>query len=173
MIQARTGLRTTRAGREDRLSHAGSLMSLLLTGEDTSGRLTLVEMVERKGAEPPCHRHTREDEIVYILDGLVSYYSDGEWLHCSAGTCVVLPRGCEHTVSIESEEARLLVILVRAGLEGYYREVGQQQMDGQAIERMVATAARYGMEITGPGLYRGRSMSGQPAEASTKGGRHW
>ena len=60
---------------------------------------------------------------------------------------------------VESDEARLLIFLLPAGLEGCYRELGQLagEPDGgpgkgsDRVERLVATAARYGVEITGPG----------------------
>ncbi len=65
-----------------------------------------------------------------------------------------LPKGSEHTFSVKSEQARLLVMLVPAGLEGYYQELGVptgQPEEEVSVERQVATAARYGVEITGPG----------------------
>jgi hypothetical protein len=82
-----------------------------------------------------------------------------EPLDAPAGSCLRLPRGGEHTCRVETEEARLLVFLLPAGLDGGYRELGQLTVDpdgapGQGsdrVERLVATAARYGVEITGPG----------------------
>ena len=78
----------------------------------------------------------------------------GERLDGPAGTWLFLPRGSEHTFSVESSEARLLVVLAPAGLESSLRESDQpdtQIAEQQKIERLVATAARYGVAITGPG----------------------
>ncbi len=153
MISASTAPTATRAGSHNTMSHLGSQVSLLLTGQQTGDRFALLETLEKKGTEPPCYIHTREDQVVYVLEGLVSYYADGEWLYCPEGTLVHLPKGSEHTFSVKSEQARLLVMLVPAGLEGYYREMGVpvgQPEEEIGIERQVATAARYGVEITGP-----------------------
>ena len=137
----------------------GAMVSVLLAGEETAGRLAVIETRERRGATPPRHIHTREDEVVYVLEGRVRVYMDGRWLDCPAGSCVFLPRDREHTFTVASEEARLLVLLVPAGLEGYYRELGRpaEQGDGPSedrrldVERLVTITARYGVAITGPG----------------------
>ncbi len=78
-----------------------------------------------------------------------------EALDAPAGTCVFLPRGVEHTFRVSSPEARLLALVAPAGLEGYYRELDRPDARASGapeVERLVATAARYGVAITGPGL---------------------
>ena len=124
---------------------------LLVTGADTKGRLALAEIKATRGAEPPRHLHHWEDEIVYVLEGEVTFALNDEHLPRSTGSCVVLPAGHEHAYAIESEEARLLVITVPAGLEDLYRELGGLNGAGRSdVERLVTVAARYGVEITGP-----------------------
>ena len=72
----------------------------------------------------------------------------GERRDCPAGTCALLPRGREHSFSVESDEARLLVILVPAGMEGHYRDRGCRATGD--LERLVTEAAGYGVAIAGP-----------------------
>ena len=114
----------------------------------TPKRGALVASVERRGCEPPLHRHRNEDEIVYVLEGALTFYLDGELRALRAGDCLLLPRGVEHGYRVESEEARLLTVVMPAGLEGYYMEVGGHEAAGD-IERLVAVAARYDIAITG------------------------
>lgn len=122
---------------------------LVVMVEDRGGRLAVVETRERRGQGPPLHAHTREDELIYVLEGEVTFHKGGQLLVCPVGTSVLLLRGCEHTYRVESDEARLLVVLAPAGLEGLYRELGDQ--DGQPdAELLITVAARYGIEITGP-----------------------
>ena len=131
----------------------GSLMKLLVTGERTAGRFMLAEVVERPGCRHPLHMHSREDELIYVLEGEVRVHIDGRWIACQAGEAIFLPRGREHTYAVVSHAARLLVLGVPAGLEGYYRELGQppaRHCVYQDAERMVIVAARYGIDITGP-----------------------
>ena len=121
----------------------------MLIARDTEGQVAVLEVVVRRGEELPFHMHHREDEIVYVLAGELTYYVGQETHHATAGTCVLLPRGCEHTFSVGSESARLLVIFSPGGLEEFYREMDGDGADG-GIERLIAVAARYGVAITGP-----------------------
>ncbi|CAA9566108.1 MAG: hypothetical protein AVDCRST_MAG70-2052 [uncultured Thermomicrobiales bacterium] len=122
---------------------------LLVTGEETQGRFAVIETRERRGQEPPLHAHGREDELVHVLEGEVTFHKDGQRLACPAGTSVLLPAGSEHTYRVESQEARLLVVLAPPGLEGLYSEL---RGDGESpdAERLITASARYGVEIMGP-----------------------
>ena len=151
-------LRVLRGGRENGLEHRDSPVRVLLTAEDTGGRFALVETRERSGAEPPRHLHNYEDEVVIVLEGRVCFYVGGKLLDCPAGSYVYLPRGFEHSFTVESREARLLVMVSPPGLEGYYDELSRRSEDEDAtraggmqdVERLVTIAARYGVAITGP-----------------------
>lgn len=145
-----------RAGRTGgpRAARAGSAAAILVAGAETGGRFALVELRERGGAGPPRHLHAHEDEVVYVLAGRVTVHAGDAALDAPAGTCVLLPRGGEHSYRVESAEARLLVLVAPAGLEGYYAELDRpdaRASGAPAVERLVATAARYGVAITGPG----------------------
>ena len=131
------------------------MVRVLAEGGETGGRIALVETTERRGAGPPLHRHTHQDEWVYVLEGRVTFHIEGERFAGSAGTCAVLPRGREHGYGIDSDEARLLMVLAPAE-SGFETCIGEMirchdgAATGQEIERLVATAARHGVEITGP-----------------------
>lgn len=131
------------------VGYSGNLVDLLLGGRDTGGRVALISSVERSGCEPPLHRHRNEDEIVYVLEGELTFYMDGEPRRLRAGDCLLLPWGVEHGYQVESEAARLLTVVLPSGLEGFYREL-DEDAGAADIERLVTIAARYGIEITGP-----------------------
>ena len=127
----------------------------------TQGRIALYETRERRGEGPPLHRHSRGDELVFVLDGRVTFHLGEERVEGRAGSCVVLPRGGEHGYVVASERARLLIVLAPAedGYDDCLRamnrcasgpEPGPESKTGQEIERLVAMAARHGVEITGP-----------------------
>jgi len=125
--------------------------NLLMVGDQTRGRFALVETIAWNTDETPLHSHSQEDEIVYVVQGDVTFYVDGDRLERTAGSCMLLPKGSEHTYSVESEEARLLVLLMPAGLEGYYQELNEFVGAEQDIDRLITVSARYGVNITGPG----------------------
>lgn len=125
--------------------------TLLVTGEQTQGRFALVETLTRRTEEPPLHSHTQEDELIYVVHGEITVYLDGNRLQCPAGSCVFLPKGSEHTYCIDSEEARLLMLLIPAGLEGYFEELNEFCPADQYIEQLITVSARYGVNLTGSG----------------------
>lgn len=126
-------------------------VNLVMTGDQTEGRFAVVETVVKRTEEPPLHSHTREDELIHVVQGNVIFHLDGNRLECPAGNSVFLPKGSEHTYCIESEEARLLTLLVPAGLEGFYRELDVSVDAEHFIERLITVSARYGVKIMGPG----------------------
>jgi hypothetical protein len=67
---------------------------------------------------------------------------------------IFLPRGVEHTFVVHSLEARVLTLYTPGGFEGCLREMSAPHPAGESatyeIERMIAVAAQYGCEITGP-----------------------
>lgn len=135
-------------------------VTIVAAPEVTDGGIALIELRGRHGAGPPLHRHSREDELIYVLDGRVTFHLAGERFDGGPGAWVFLSRGSEHGYAIESETARLLVVLVPAesGIEECIRALshfatdpaGEVQVPAWDIERLVSTAARYGVEITGP-----------------------
>jgi quercetin dioxygenase-like cupin family protein len=136
-------------------------VTVLAMPDATEARIALLEARERRGAGPPLHRHSREDELVFVLEGRVTFHLGDERIEGVTGSSVVLPRGTEHGYVIESETARLLVAVAPAqpGIEQCMAELSRcpsgsatelEPEAGQDIERIVTTAARFGVEITRP-----------------------
>jgi hypothetical protein len=72
-----------------------------------------------------------------------------------AGSFVLIPRGTVHTFgNAGSTPAKLLVILSPPGFEQYFIEiVGDEEIDTATfIERGMAAAQKYNLEIVGPPL---------------------
>lgn len=158
------GAALLRAGRTDlarSVWYSGYLLTFLVTGEETGGAFSVVEEVGRKGlsAEPPMHVHSREEESFYVLEGRMRFVVGDEQVDAPAGTLVVLPRGIPHRFTLETEHVRMLNMCTPAGFEGFFRELSEPAPsmtlppapDGPPdIERLLRTAAAYGVEILPP-----------------------
>ncbi len=120
----------------------------LVAGSATDNHLALLEIHASAGRGIVRHVHELEDEVVYVLKGELTFQIGEEVLHAREGSCLVLPRGIEHSYVVESERAQLLVAVVPAGLEGILEDV--RQTDRVDVERLITVAARYGITITGP-----------------------
>jgi quercetin dioxygenase-like cupin family protein len=124
------------------------------TKEDTGGAYSLLE-VTVIGDGPPQHIHKAEEEAFYVLEGEVNIQIGDQTIRGMAGSFVLIPRGTVHTFgNAGSTPAKLLVILSPAGFEQYFIEiVGEEEIDTATfIERGMAAAQKYNLEIVGPPL---------------------
>ena len=121
---------------------------MLVAGSATSNQLALLEIHGSAGRGIVRHVHELEDEVVYVLEGELTFHIGEEVHQAREGSCLVLPRGIEHSYVVESGLARLLVAVTPAGLEGLLEEV--TWADQLGVEHLITVAARYGITITGP-----------------------
>jgi quercetin dioxygenase-like cupin family protein len=91
-----------------------------LTTAET-GSVSIVEHVFAPGSLVPPHRHTREDEISYVVDGEIGFRSDGREVSLAAGGYIVKPRGELHSMwNAGPGPARMIEIISPAGFENYF-----------------------------------------------------
>jgi mannose-6-phosphate isomerase-like protein (cupin superfamily) len=102
-----------------------SLMNFLLEGRDSEGRFAVAEYHARQGSELPPHVHTHESEFFYILEGRLLCFVDHRAISIGPGECLFLRKGRPHAFRIESPMVRALVVIEPAGLEGFFRSLGE------------------------------------------------
>lgn len=131
------------------LNVLGDNQFILLTGEDTEGRFTLIENENPPGVGPPLHIHRNEDEVFYVLAGRIEFRIGDERTVADAGTTVLLPRDSTHTWRVVGEEpARALLMLFPAGIEEYFRELSALAREGEPdLEEVLHVSARHGIEF--------------------------
>ena len=82
----------------------GGEARLMMTGERSDGAWWMGRFREDPGFMTQLHYHPKTDEQVYILDGVLSVYSDGKWHELGAGSLGVLPRGKPHAQGNRSDK---------------------------------------------------------------------
>ena len=106
------------------LGVVGDTYTILVTGADTAGRYTLIDMHVPPGGGPPPHRHDFE-EMFTVLDGEVELTFRGEHLVARAGETVNVPANAPHAFTNASgKPARLLCMCAPAGQENFFLAVG-------------------------------------------------
>jgi len=130
-------------------------------GEDTDGRLGIVEITMPAGDEPPLHVHHDHDEIFCVLEGELTLYLPGREQLVRAGEVFVAPRGVPHIYRTGDEGARALVQSTPAGFEAFVEGVSVEA-DGERlpepegpptaeqVARLAEIAAEQGIELIGP-----------------------
>lgn len=139
----------------------GDVYRFLATGDDTNGKYALFEALVGPGGGPPPHVHSREEEGFYILEGEITFTINGERVVATAGMFANMPVGTPHSFKNESNKpAKMLISVAPAGLEKMFMEVGVALAEGattalpptkEEIEKLLAIAPRYGIEIRLPG----------------------
>lgn len=139
-----------------------SLFEHLLEAPETGGQLGVAVVTQPPGIATPLHRHTREAEAFYMLDGTMDYRAGEDTFRLEAGCFMYLPAGLPHAFRIRGDRpARFLALTVPGGLLELYDEVGLPAAelrlpgaDGQTpqveIPKWLEVAPRYGLEVVGP-----------------------
>jgi quercetin dioxygenase-like cupin family protein len=141
----------------------GDTYTVLLSGDDTAGRYTLIDMHVPPGGGPPPHRHDFE-EMFTVLEGEVELSFRGERLVAKAGETVNVPANAPHGFRNASGGAvRLLCLCAPAGQEEFFAEVGvpvasrteppppfDETAQAAFIGKAQALAPQYRTELLGP-----------------------
>ena len=141
---------------------AGPLMTcgvrFMAWGEETGGGFSLVEHpIPPRNMAAPLHRHTREDEYSYVVEGRVGAWADGEVVYGEPGDLIFKPRNQWHTFwNAGDEPARLIEIISPAGFEKMFEEMVDNPIaDGPPPPELLADfEARYGVEFDFEGTDR-------------------
>ncbi|MFO0952110.1 MAG: quercetin 2,3-dioxygenase [Isosphaeraceae bacterium] len=139
----------------------GDRYTVKTSGAETGGAFSLVEALVSPGGGPPPHVHGREDEAFYVLEGQIQFFADGREVLAGPGDWITLAKGSLHCFKNQTDRpARMLVMVTPAGLEQFFLEVGRPVTDSdpefvhptpEDIEKLLAAAPRYGLEIRLPG----------------------
>lgn len=129
-----------------------------LPGDAVDGRLSILEVLATRAAEPPRHIHHREDELWYVLDGQMTFQVGERTLQAPAGAFAFAPKGVAHAFTIDVEPTRVLILASPSGFERFALELGVPATDDEmpagltlpGPEILGPVAARYDIEIVGP-----------------------
>jgi mannose-6-phosphate isomerase-like protein (cupin superfamily) len=97
----------------------------MIDGETSGGGFSLVEHpMSARALAAPLHRHLREDEYSYVLEGRMGALLGDEVLEAGTGVLVHKPRGQWHTFwNAGDEPCRILEIIAPAGFERFFEEL--------------------------------------------------
>jgi quercetin dioxygenase-like cupin family protein len=114
----------TGAGTGEALWVMGDRFTYLVTGSASGGSYFTLLAVVSPNAGPPPHVHRAEDEQFYVLDGELVFSIGDETLPARAGDFVHIPRGTVHAFKSGLVPSRLLVTFSPAGIEDFFRAIG-------------------------------------------------
>jgi mannose-6-phosphate isomerase-like protein (cupin superfamily) len=108
------------------LSVGANTYTILLSGDDTGGRFTLIDMYVPPGGGPPPHRHDFEETFI-VTEGQLDVSFRGVGRSVTAGTTVNVPANAPHHFRNSSgQPARLLCVCAPPGQEEFFAAVGDR-----------------------------------------------
>ncbi len=139
-------------GEEIRLGQI--LVTFFASGEETEGHADVFEVLVPPGARVPiAHHHVEVDEVVYVLEGILTYRVGETPYEVNAGDRVFAPKGVEHHfANLHGSPARFLSILTPAKIgPKFFREVAGLAAAGPPAPALVAEAMlRHGLVPAAP-----------------------
>src|SRR5688500_18037872 len=137
--------------RDTREGFLGSIgVRFMIDGSEAGERFSLVEHpMSARALAAPLHRHTREDEYSYVLEGRMGALLGDDVVEAGPGDLVFKPRNQWHTFwNAGDEPCRILEIISPAGFEHFFRELdalgGALNADPDALAQL---NEKHGLEM--------------------------
>lgn len=123
-------MRSPEAGRGDGARHDfanGNRIEVKVSGEQSEGRITLIEGTHAPHTGPPLHIHDAVDELFYVLEGTYAITCGDTVLATGLGDSVLVPRGTPHRFEPGAAGGRMLLLYIPGGFDRYFTERHQEE----------------------------------------------
>jgi mannose-6-phosphate isomerase-like protein (cupin superfamily) len=134
---------------------AGTRIIVRVQAAQSDGRLGAWESEEPLDVSLPMHVHTREDEQVILLDGILTFWVGDQVHQLVSGDTLALPRGVPHAHRVTSPKARILTVATPGGFERLFTDLGVPALPGTTAPpadtaALADAVGRLGVRIVGP-----------------------
>ena len=153
------GQRTTRVNPSEETIKIGPLgIRFLLTGDDCNDNVSVFEVLVPAGQKlaAPAHKNDAYEEILYGIEGVLTWTVDGTPIEVGPGKALCIPRGAVHRFdNLGSEDVKQLAVISPAIMGPvYFREAAEviNAAAGGPPDRakMLEVFRRHGMTMAVP-----------------------
>lgn len=131
-------------------------IQFLITGDDSNGSACIFEFLVPAGEKlmAPPHKNDAFEEVLYGIEGVLTWTVDGTPIDVGPGQALCIPRGAVHRFdNLSGEKVKQLVVITPAIMgPGYFREAAKIIAAGGPPDRdkMIELFRRYGMTLAAP-----------------------
>ncbi len=128
----------------------------LLTGDDSNGSVSVFEVLVPVGQKlaAPAHKNDAYEEVVYGIEGVLTWTVDGTPIEVGPGQALCIPRGAVHRFDNLGNEDVKQVAIISPAIMGpaYFREAAELLAAGGPPDRakMTEVFRRHGMTLAVP-----------------------
>lgn len=131
----------------------GGIWTWKVSGDDSNGELSIVEVEMDAGKMTPMHTHPIAESL-WVLEGQLRYRIKQDDVELGMGDFVMVPAGVPHAFLVLSEHARVLSIQPSDACEAFYRGASEllEGSDRQTDFGRIAQSGELngGITILGP-----------------------
>jgi quercetin dioxygenase-like cupin family protein len=151
--------RTTRVNPSEETINIGPLeIRFLLTGDDSNGSASVFEFSVPAGQKlaAPAHKNDAYEEILYGVEGVLTWTVEGRPIEVGPGQALCIPRGGVHRFdNFGSKDVKQLAVISPAIMgPAYFREAAEVICAAAGgppdREKMIDVFRRHGMTVAAP-----------------------
>ena len=143
---------------EEQIKIGPLIIRFLLTADDSNGSVSVFEVLVpvRQKLAAPAHKNDAYEEIVYGIDGVLTWTVDGTPIEVGPGQALCIPRGAVHRFdNLGNEDVKQLAVISPAIMgPAYFREAAEviNAAAGGPPDRakMTEVFRRHGMTVAVP-----------------------
>jgi quercetin dioxygenase-like cupin family protein len=128
----------------------GNEIEVKLDSSATAGALFVFENTIQPGEGVPPHVHSREDEIIHLIEGACEVYLDGKTYVAGAGAVINFPRNVVHSFRNVGKVPTRALFIVTPGenFEEFFGELSAVAPTIPAdMEKVAAVFAKFGLPL--------------------------
>ncbi len=141
-----------------RIGEPGVEIRFLLTREDTNGSMSVFEFSVPAGQKlaAPAHKNDAYEEVLYGIEGVLTWTVDGKPIEVGPGQALCIPRGAAHRFdNFSRQDVKQLAVISPATMgPAYFREaaevIGAAAGGPPDRARMTEVFRRHGMSVVAP-----------------------
>jgi quercetin dioxygenase-like cupin family protein len=150
---------TTRVNPSEETITIGPLgIRFLLTGDDSNGSASVFEMLVPAGRKlaAPAHKNDAYEEVLYGIEGVLTWTIDGTPIEVGPGQTLCIPRGAAHRFdNFGAKDVKQLVVITPAIMgPAYFHEaaevIGAAAGGPPDRAKIIDVFRRHGMTIVAP-----------------------
>lgn len=151
--------RTTKVNPSEEVIEIGPVrIRFLLTGEDSGGSVSVFDFVVPAGKKlaAPAHKNDAFEEVLYGVEGVLTWTVDGTAIEVGPGQTLCIPRGAIHRFdNLGGEDVKQLAVITPAIMgPAYFREAAEVIRAAAGgppdISKMMDVFRRHGMTLAPP-----------------------
>jgi quercetin dioxygenase-like cupin family protein len=128
----------------------GEPIEVMIGSEATNNASCTVIQTSPPGGGTPIHVHSREDEVLVVLDGDYAYYDGDTWHAMQPGQPRYLVRGRAHAYrNIGKTPGRMMVFAAPGGLDLYFAAIAPLSLPHDQA-RFDDISAMFGITVPPP-----------------------